>query len=87
MEHWVQIKTRNVFTHYSTNLLGETGVQRISNPSKILDAGFRRNDDYEPFSTFYDFIIIPLFILDVVDGLSDLERHGRSRITSGAAGP
>jgi hypothetical protein len=34
----------------------KTGVQCFYNYLKLLDSGFRRNDDISLFSTFYDFI-------------------------------
>jgi len=34
----------------------KTGVQCFHNCLKLLDSGFRRNDDHWPFSTFYDFV-------------------------------
>jgi len=34
----------------------KTGVQCFYNYLKLLDSGFRRNDDHEAFPTFYDFI-------------------------------
>jgi len=34
----------------------KTGVQCFYNYLKLLDSGFRRNDDHWAFSTFYDFI-------------------------------
>jgi len=36
----------------------KTGVQRISNDSRILDSGFRRNDGKRRFPTSYDSINI-----------------------------
>ena len=34
----------------------ETGVQGIYKTSKILDSGFRRNDEKWHFQTFYEII-------------------------------
>ena len=35
----------------------KTGVQSFYNCFKPLDSGFRRNNELEPFSTFYEFDI------------------------------
>jgi len=36
----------------------KTGVQAFCNYSIFLDSGFRRNDGYGHFSTFYESIIL-----------------------------
>jgi hypothetical protein len=38
----------------------KTGVQCFHNYLRLLDSGFRRNDGHQAFSTFCDFINIPL---------------------------
>ena len=44
----------------------KTGVQGFHSYLRLLDSGFRRNDDLEPFSTFYDFIIIEIMVFEVM---------------------
>jgi hypothetical protein len=45
----------------------KTGVQCFYNFPKILDSGFRRNDDPQAFSTSYDFIVGNCSLLLIAD--------------------
>jgi len=38
------------------------GVQGFNIYLRLLDSGFRRNDDLKPFATFYDFIKLSLLM-------------------------